>query len=94
MSKINWFDVLRAARRISGRGEDLTSTSVGEEVGIPTKVASAWLSNFYHWGYALKDGKVAAGGRWSWRWRLTRFGLEYKAKRARRELRIAANPKK
>ena len=92
MKKIDWYAVLLAARKISERGEDLTSTAIAEETGIQTKVASAWLSNFYHWGYTLKDGKVAAGGRWSWKWRLTRWGMECKAKRTKRTLRIAANP--
>ena len=92
MATLNWYDILLAARRVAKRNQELTSTSLAGEVGIPVKVASAWLSNFYHWGYALQDGKTTAGRRWSWKWRLTRWGMEYKAKRTKRTLRIAANP--
>lgn len=98
-----WFDVLKAARRISDRGVSLTSVALAKEANIQANVASAWLFKFEKWNYVLRAGKESTGARWSWSWALTKWGWLYKAsakekahlKRVdgeKQRLRIAANP--
>lgn len=95
MKRAPWYQLLLAARRIAERGEDLTSIVLGAEAKLPTREASAWLSKFYRWGYALKIGRQGTKGRPATIWQLTDWGLRYKVgKRAKTTLKLAANPRR
>ena len=96
-----WFDVLTFSRELAEVGV-FTSTQLADAADVSVKEASAWLSKFYRWGYALKAGRTPTNGRWSFQWKLTKWGLEVEPKRSirarkvekDRKLRVAANPKK
>ena len=96
-----WFDLLEISREIAADGV-FTSTQLADAGDISIKEAAAWLAKFYRWGYALRVGRTPTNGRWSYQWKLTRWGFEVEPKRSirsrpaekDRQLRVAANPKK
>jgi predicted ArsR family transcriptional regulator len=88
---VTWYDVLKAVRRISKGGAEITSTGLAAETGIPLKVASAWLSNFYHWGYVLPIGRKNGRGRPTNLYQITNWGERF---RPSKELRVPAPLKK
>lgn len=101
MTTTPWYDVLLAARRVHGRDEPLTSSTLALESGIDVHIASAWLFKFEKWNYVLRGDKQSTGRRWSWSWVLTRWGLEMERASSKRatatkkfKLKVAANPKK
>jgi hypothetical protein len=95
MASKPWFHALLASRKISSRGEELTSTSLAKEIGGEVRVASAWLCKFERWGYVKKLDQVMTGRRWSWSWVVTRWGTRAREKRGKSKgthLKMAANP--
>lgn len=96
---MTWYNILKAARRLSKAKTEITSATLAEETGLEVNVASAWLSNFYHWGYVLPVGKRAPGrGRPTKIYKLTRWGERFRPaeegiRRIEKPLRKAANPK-
>lgn len=94
---MNWYDVLKAARRLAKTEAWITSATLAVETGLKPNVASAWLSNFFHWGYVLPIAKEKGRGRPMKVYRLTKWGLDFRpAKEARvaSPLKKVANPKK
>lgn len=89
-----WFAVLESARRIQRGGAMITSTALGQEAGISTGIASAWLFKFERFGYVRRGEKYITGKRWSWSWGLTRWGLRFRERRAKAPLKLVANPQK
>lgn len=89
-----WREVLYAIRRVVKRDEEITSTSLADEIDFDVKTTSAWLGILAKYGYVRRVGRAPANKRWNYVWELTRFGVEYKkgTKKAKTTLRIAANP--
>jgi len=79
---MDWYDVLKAARRIATRKGVFNSTDLAEEARIePTaksgahQIASAWLGKFVRWGYVVRAGHEP--GERSWRgYSLTPWGAK------------------
>lgn len=87
-----WYQVLLALRRIHGREEIITSGVLAREAKISIPFASAWLFKFERYGYVSKEAKYITGRRWSWSWKVTRWGLRFRPRKVRAGLRLAANP--
>jgi hypothetical protein len=82
-----WYDVLKAARRASKNGTDLLTAAALSEDGFfkpygdrGIHVASAWLSKFVRWGYAVREGSQPSGKAWARTYRLTKWGLKFRPK--------------
>lgn len=77
---MNWYDILKAARRVARKGE-LTSQTLGLVTGLEVRAASAWLSKFQRWGYVLPNGTTSLnGGRWMRTYLVTRWGQRFRPK--------------
>jgi predicted ArsR family transcriptional regulator len=95
---VNWFDVLKAARKVGSEGKEITAEALANHLTITPAVASAWLGKFARWGYVLRVGRdTSRRGRPQTVYVVTRWGMEFKAKakviRMPRRLKVA-NPKK
>lgn len=86
---MNWFEVLKAARRLSKRGKEITAAALAEEAGIQrgeksteTQIASAWLGKFAKWGYVkrVETPQDKLGGRPVTFYEMTANGLDKKPK--------------
>ena len=77
---LSWYEVLVASRPLPEAGftaRDLASSagikesSSGRSTG--EQIASAWLSKFQRWGYALPSGQKDGGMNI---WQLTKWGMK------------------
>ncbi|MGI0147904.1 MAG: hypothetical protein ACREDF_00020 [Thermoplasmata archaeon] len=77
---MNWYGILKAARKSAIDGL-VTSERLSEKIGVPVRIASAWLGKFVRWGYMLREVGPGNGrrGRPPMVYRLTRWGLRFKA---------------
>lgn len=95
---MDWFDVLKAARKVGSEGKEVTAEALAAAARIEASVASAWLGKFVRWGYVLRTGRdTSRRGRPQTVYALTRWGLGFRAKakvtRMPKRLKVA-NPKK
>lgn len=77
---MKWHKVLAAARKLDGKGQELTSEALAAAAGLPVKEASGYLGTFARWGLVKRVGTAEGRARWVRLFELTAWGRRYDPK--------------
>lgn len=74
---MDWYGILLRARQLEKKTGYLSSPMLAKDLGVPGRVASAWMYKFERWGYVLRHGTMSSGGkrRWARYFKLTKWGM-------------------